>query len=189
MHPPSLVISASRRSDIPAFYMTWFMQCIERGEFAVTNPFNRRVTRVPATAPPVHTIVFWSKNFGPFLEAGWGDHLIRRGYHLFFQFTLNSEDLLLEPNLPALSQRLEQLHRLSDRFGPQAVNWRLDPICHYRWNGDGTGQREFQLRNMMQTGRSGMPSTGHALGAYTKDAPGEFVDLRFMNTVRPDAAV
>jgi len=40
------------------------------------------------------------------------------------------------------------------------------------WNGDGTGQREFQLRNMMQTGRSGMPSTGHALGQYTGDAPG-----------------
>lgn len=138
MKPPSLVISASRRSDIPAFYMPWFMQGIERGAFTVANPFNRRITRVPATAPPVHTIVFWSKNFGPFLEAGWGERLVGKGYHLYFQFTLNSQDPLLEPNLPALSQRLEQLHRLCERFGPPAVNWRLDPICHYRWNGGGT---------------------------------------------------
>lgn len=138
MNPPSIVISASRRSDIPAFYMPWFMQCIEKGEFTVANPFNRRIARVPATAPPVHTIVFWSKNFGPFLEAGWGERLSQRGYRLYFQFTINSEDALLEPNLPGLSQRLEQLRRLCVRFGPQAVNWRLDPICHYRRNDAGT---------------------------------------------------
>jgi hypothetical protein len=135
MKPEALVISASRRSDIPAFFMPWFMAGIAQGEFEVVNPYNRQVKRVPATAPPVHTIVFWSKNFGPFLDAGWGDHLQRMGYHLYFQFTINSEDRLLEPNLPGLPLRLEQLRRLCDRFGPQTVSWRLDPICHYRWNG------------------------------------------------------
>jgi hypothetical protein len=135
MRPDSIVISASRRSDIPAFFMPWFMACIARGEFEVANPYNRRLTRIPATAPPVHTIVFWSKNFGPFLNAGWGDHLERMGYHLYFQFTINSQEPLLEPNLPALPRRLEQLRRLCNRFGAQAVNWRLDPICHFRWSG------------------------------------------------------
>jgi hypothetical protein len=136
MKPDALVISASRRSDIPAFFMPWFMECVAKGEFEVVNPYNRQIKRVPATAPPVHTIVFWSKNFGPFLDAGWGDRLRQMGYHLYFQFTINSEDPLLEPNLPGLPRRLEQLRRLCDRFGTQAVNWRLDPICHYRWNGD-----------------------------------------------------
>ena len=135
MKPESLVISASRRSDVPAFFMPWFMDCVARGEFEVVNPYNRQVKRVPATSPPVHTIVFWSKDFGPFLDAGWGERLTRMGYHLYFQFTINSEDPLLEPNVPELAQRLDQLHRLCDRFGAQAVSWRLDPICHYRRNG------------------------------------------------------
>jgi hypothetical protein len=133
MKSDAVVISASRRSDIPAFFMPWFMECIARGEFKVVNPYNRKVKRIPATAPPVHTIVFWSKNFGPFLEGGWGDRLRQLGYHLYFQFTINSDDPVLEPNLPGLDQRLEQLQRMCDRFGPPAVSWRLDPICHYRW--------------------------------------------------------
>lgn len=135
MKPDAIVLSASRRSDIPAFYMPWFMECIARGEFEVTNPYNRQVSRVSATVPPVHSIVFWSKDFGPFLEGGYGERLQRMGYHLYFQFTINSADPLLEPNLPELLRRLTQLDRLCERFGPQAVNWRLDPICHYRWNG------------------------------------------------------
>ncbi|MCU0590532.1 MAG: DUF1848 domain-containing protein [Desulfobacterales bacterium] len=134
MKSDAVVISASRRSDIPAFFMPWFMECIAKGEFEVVNPYNRTVKRIPATAPPVHTIVFWSKNFGPFLAAGWGDRLRQLGYHLYFQFTINSDDPVLEPNLPGLGQRLEQLQRMCDRFGPQVVSWRLDPICHYRWN-------------------------------------------------------
>lgn len=131
MEPLATVISASRRTDIPAFHMRWFMEGIERGEFEVTHPFNRRVRRVPATAPPVHTIVFWSKNFGPFLEGGYGRQLVDRGYHLFFQFTVNPENRLLEPGVPPLDDRLRQLRRLCRDFGPRAVNWRLDPICFY----------------------------------------------------------
>lgn len=117
--------------------MPWFMACIARGAFEVENPYNRRVRRIAATAPPVHTIVFWSKNFGPFLDAGYGERLRQMGYRLYFQFTLNSQEPLLEPNVPGLEQRLEQLHRLCERFGPSAVNWRLDPICHYRWEDGG----------------------------------------------------
>lgn len=131
MHPAATVISASRRTDIPGFHMEWFMRSIERGVFEVPHPFTGRVRHVPATAPPVHTIVFWSKNFGPFLKAGHGRRLIERGYHLYFQFTINPENRLLEPRVPGLAARLEQLSRLAREFGPRAVNWRLDPICLY----------------------------------------------------------
>jgi hypothetical protein len=131
MEPVSTVISASRRTDIPAFHMRWFMEGIERGAFEVTNPFNRRVTRIPATAPPVHTIVFWSKNFGPFLAGEYGQRLLDRGYHLFFQFTVNPENRRLEPGVPPLAERTDQMQRLCRSFGPHAVNWRLDPICFY----------------------------------------------------------
>jgi hypothetical protein len=131
MEPVATIISASRRTDIPAFHMGWFMDAIERGTFEVTHPFTRRVVHVPATAPPVHTIVFWSKDFGPFLADACGRRLVDRGYHLFFQFTVNPENPLLEPRVPALSRRLAQMERLCRDFGPRAVNWRLDPICFY----------------------------------------------------------
>lgn len=129
---PKIVISASRRTDIPAFYLKWFHEGRERGVFEVENPFNRRIRRVPATPEAVHTFAFWSKNFGPFLEAGCGGVLQASGYHLFFNFSLNSEDLLLEPNLPPLSERLSQLELLCRFFGAESVTWRFDPICFYR---------------------------------------------------------
>ena len=133
MNPtPKVVLSASRRTDIPAFYMPWFMKGIKSGVFEVVNPFNRRVKKVPATPTDVHTIVFWSKNFGLFLKEGYGHNLQKAGYNLFFNFTINSYAPILEPHVPPLDVRLEQLEQLSDRFGSRAINWRFDPICFFR---------------------------------------------------------
>lgn len=126
-----IVLSASRRTDIPAFYMDWFMDQIHCGKFEVTNPYNGRVSTVPASPDRVHTIVFWSKNFGLFIESGHGDALLKKGYRLFFNFTVNSEASELEPCVPALPDRLTQLERLCQLFGPDAVNWRFDPVCFY----------------------------------------------------------
>jgi hypothetical protein len=133
-----IVLSASRRTDIPAFYMPWFMAQIGQGCFEVVNPFNQRVSTVPATPDEVHTIVFWSKNFGPFIDDGFGDRLLQQGYNLFFNFTVNSDNTILEPNVPPLSERFDQLQYLSDRFGPRSIRWRFDPICHYE-----TGQGDL----------------------------------------------
>jgi len=127
-----IVISASRRTDIPAFYMHWMMEQIEKGVFEVINPYNRRVSHVPATPDKVHTIVFWSKNFGPFIREGFGKLLQKEGYHLFFNFTINSNSPFLEPNLPPLEERLEQLDYLCNRFDSKTVNWRFDPLCFYK---------------------------------------------------------
>ena len=126
-----IILSASRRTDIPAFYMPWFMDGIEKARFEVINPYNQQVSIVPAGADQVHTIVFWSKDFGPFLYGNYGEELIARGYHLFFNFTVNTPDRLLEPNVPALGERIEQMAALGRRFGPQVINWRFDPLCFY----------------------------------------------------------
>jgi hypothetical protein len=126
-----IVLSASRRTDIPAFYMPWFMDAIEKGEFKIENPYNGRTTQVPATPETVHTIVFWSKDFGPFLQGGYGEDLAARGYHLFFNFTVNSHCPELEPGVPPLDLRLDQLGILCKRFSPGAVLWRFDPVCFY----------------------------------------------------------
>ena len=130
-----IVISASRRSDIPAFYMEWFFDQIRRGYFEVKNPFNKKVTQVSANPKDVHTIVFWSKNFGPFLENDYGKQLESMGFHLFFNFTINSASPVLEPNVPPLAQRLDQLKCLCQRFGADGINLRFDPICVFKMEG------------------------------------------------------
>ena len=130
-----IVISASRRTDIPAFYLEWFMAQIKRGYFEVENPFNRKIRVVPATPDNVHTIVFWSKNFGLFIEKSIGRQLQKKGFHLYFNFTLNSDDRILEPNVLPLKNRLDQLKHLSNEFEPASINWRFDPICYYKNSG------------------------------------------------------
>jgi hypothetical protein len=131
-----IVLSASRRTDIPAFYLSWFMKGIDWGYFDVTNPYNQKVRRIPADPDAVHTIVFWSKDFSRFLAENTGETLQRRGYHLFFNYTVNSGLPSLEPSVPPLDNRLDQLDELSRRFGPRSVNWRFDPVCFYRSNGE-----------------------------------------------------
>lgn len=132
-----IVISASRRTDIPAFFMDDFMRQIHRGWFDVVNPYNRRASRVSALPESVHTIVFWSKDFSRFIDKGYGDVLTGMGYHLFFHFTVNSEQRLLEPGIPKLSDRLAQMDALCANFGAGCVNWRFDPICFYTQNPSG----------------------------------------------------
>ena len=112
--------------------MPWFMASIQKGVFEVLNPYSQRVSSVPAAPHQVHSIVFWSKNFGVFLQDGYGHELTRMGYRFFFNFTINSANRLLEPEIPPLETRLDQLSALQERYGPDCIHWRFDPICHLR---------------------------------------------------------
>ena len=126
------VLSASRRTDIPAFYMGWFMKCINDGYFIVTNPYNGKTKKVQALPELIHSIVFWSKNYDRFIESRAGEHLEKAGFNLYFNFTVNSQNRLLEPGLPMLDKRLDQLKKLAQRFGPQKIAWRFDPVCFFK---------------------------------------------------------
>ena len=112
--------------------MPWFMDRIKSGYFEVVNPFNQQIRKVPALPAEVHTIVFWSKNFHLFLKENCGKKLQKTGYNLFFNFTINSESPQLEPQVPPLDARLDQLKQLCNQFGSRAVNWRFDPICFFK---------------------------------------------------------
>jgi len=70
---PAKILSASRRTDIPGFYTDWFMERIRLGFFEVKNPYTRKVQTVAASKESVHSIVFWSKNYGPFLRQKAGE--------------------------------------------------------------------------------------------------------------------
>ncbi|MDL1967495.1 MAG: DUF1848 domain-containing protein [Deltaproteobacteria bacterium] len=108
------------------------MKQIKNGYFEVVNPYNRHVSIVPASPDKVHTILFWSKNFGPFIKNGFGEKLRKTGFNLYFNFTINSEEPLLEPDVPALEERIRQLEYLCKNFGADSISWRFDPVCFYK---------------------------------------------------------
>ena len=121
-----VILSASRATDIPAFYADWFMNRLRAGSFQRVNPFNSAQIRTVSVAK-ARVIVFWSKypaGLWPHL-----DELDRRGFRYIFQFTLNDYEAEgLEPRAPKLGDRLDLFRRLADRLGPERVVWRLDPL-------------------------------------------------------------
>lgn len=119
-----MILSVSRRTDIPACYADWFMHRLRAGFVLVRNPMNQRqVSRIALEPDAVECIVFWSKNPAPLLP-----HLpeIRRmGYPCLFQMTLNAYGPEAEPNLPPLQERITTLRMLAQQG---RVVWRYDPI-------------------------------------------------------------
>jgi len=130
--PKRHVLSISRRSDIPAHYLDWFMASVATGEALVDHPYTHDTRTVPLTPESVHTLVFWTKNIAPFLERGCDRILREKGFHLYFNLTVNSASPILEPGVPPLEERLSAMSELCRRVGPRAVAWRFDPICHFR---------------------------------------------------------
>lgn len=120
-----MIISASRRTDIPAFYSDWFYERIKEGFVLVRNPMNIcQVSKVSLKRDVVDCIVFWTKNPQRMMQKL---HLIDE-YKYYFQFTLNPYDIKFEANVPKKALLIEVFKRLSDRLGPKKVIWRYDPI-------------------------------------------------------------
>jgi len=122
-----MIISASRRTDIPAFYSRWLMSRLEAGYCLVPNPFNpKQVTEVSLKPEEVDVIVFWTRNASPLL-AHLGE-LDRRGYRYSFLYTVMDNPRAVDPRCPPLREALATFKTLSDRIGPERVLWRYDPI-------------------------------------------------------------
>ena len=121
-----MILSVSRRTDIPAFYAEWFFRRIREGFLYVRNPMNpRQVSRIALSPEVVDCIVFWSKNPAPMLERL--DEL--REYPFYFQFTLTGYGRDIEPGLPDKRKELiGTFQRLSEKAGKERVVWRYDPI-------------------------------------------------------------
>lgn len=120
-----LIISASRATDVPAFYADWFFRRLEKGYVRWRNPFSGQDSYV--SFGNTRFIVFWSKDPAPLLP-----YLLRlkeRGIGCYIQFTLNDYEAEgMEPNVPALAQRTDTFRRLVDALGIGAVVWRFDPL-------------------------------------------------------------
>jgi hypothetical protein len=122
-----MIISASRRTDIPAFYTPWLMNRLRAGFCLVPNPFNpRQVSSVSLKPEAVDVIVFWTRNADPLLPHL--QELDDRGYRYYFLYTVMNNPRALDPKSPALRASLGTVRSLVKHVGPRRVIWRYDPI-------------------------------------------------------------
>lgn len=120
-----LVVSASRSTDIPAFYSEWLMNRLKSGYVARVNPFNRKLHYV--SFANVRVVVFWSKNPAPLVPHL--PELDGMGIRYTFQFTLNDYEAEgYESGLPPLAERIATFRALARATGGGRVVWRFDPL-------------------------------------------------------------
>ena len=157
-----MILSASRRTDIPAFYSDWFLNRIKEGFLYVKNPMNaHQISKINISPDVVDCIVFWSKNPLPMLDRL--DAL--RDYTYYFQFTLTGYGKDLEANLPSKPDVLIPcFQRLSRQLGKERVIWRYDPIA-------------INEKYTMDYHVRAFRSIADKLADYTEKAVISFVDL------------
>ena len=122
-----MIISASRRTDIPAFYFDWFTNRLKEGYVLVPNPRNAgRLGKVELSAQNVDCIVFWTKNPAPMLNRI--SELDAMGYSYYIQFTLTPYDKTAEAFLPPKNELLRVFAEMSEKVGRKRAVWRYDPV-------------------------------------------------------------
>lgn len=120
-----LIISASRSTDIPAFYMDWFMNKLKKGYVKWINPFDRKPQYISFEKTKV--FVFWSKNPKDLIDRT--KEIEDLGKTFYVQYTINDyEKERYEPGLPSLLERIETFKSLSEKIGKERVLWRYDPL-------------------------------------------------------------
>lgn len=125
------VISASRRTDIPAFYLAQFMEMIRNGRAEVINPFYRHKSKTVFLDPnSVEWIVFWSRDYQKFLKH----HTFFSDYRLFFHFTVLTHNSLFEKVNPDSGSVVKQMESLANTFGADHIIWRYDPVITWEEN-------------------------------------------------------
>ncbi len=119
------VISASRRTDIPAFHYEWLQDALKKKAAEITNPvFPSKIYKVDLSPENVHSIVLWSKDFRKVAR----DPGLLSSYNLYFEYTINHYGRLLEPNVPGYDSTQKTLELLLKRYRPEQFNIRFDPV-------------------------------------------------------------
>lgn len=163
-----MIVSCSRRTDIPAFYSDWLFRRIRAGSACVRNPRSpRQVSEIRLTPDVADGFVFWTKNPAPMLPR----LQELRDYAYYFQFTLTPYGKEFEPNLPVKLKLLSTFRTLSDRIGPERVIWRYDPIIiNTTWTAD-AHVRVFE-------------TMAKILGSATRKVIVSFLDTNYRNVRR-----
>ena len=163
-----VIISASRSTDIPAFYSKWFFNRLAKGYCAWYNPFNQQ--KMYISFKNCRVVVFWTKNPEPIIP--YLHELDERNIHYYFQVTLN--DYVkegFEPNVASVEKRVETFKRLSDMIGKERVIWRFDPLIITPT----IGPRELLKR---------IWNIGNQLKGYTDKLVFSFIDVKAYRKVQ-----
>jgi len=164
-----VIISASRSTDIPAFYAEWFFHRLRKGCIRWINSFNPDRPYY-VSFEKTRAIVFWSKNPQPIIQ--YLDYLDAQGLSYYFQYTLNDyEKEGFEPGLPSLEDRIKTFIELSERVGKDRVIWRYDPILL-------SGSLD------MTTLLSRIHHIGERIAPYTRKCVFSFVDTKYAKVKR-----
>jgi len=121
-----MIVSVSRRCDIPRFQFKWFLERLNAGFANAVNPYNSRQVKRVSLLPEEAVIVFWTRD--PRNILAYADDLVTRGFRFYVMTTVTAYPNALEPNMPRTSKVLKAMRELSQKIGPDRVIWRYDPI-------------------------------------------------------------
>ena len=121
-----MIISASYKTDIPAFYGEWFRNRMKAGFCEVVNPYGGKTFRVPLDRENAEAFVFWTRDASPFLGTLAG--LKEEGFPFVVQYTLTGYPGGLDGTVPAPERGVTTMKALAKAYGPRAVVWRYDPL-------------------------------------------------------------
>ena len=121
-----MIVSASYKTDIPAFYGPWFERRLAAGHVEVKNPWNGTRFQVALDREAAEGFVFWTRNVGPFL--GTLERLRSEDRPFVVQMTVTGYPRVLERSVIDSDAATAQIRDLSRRFGPRSVVWRYDPV-------------------------------------------------------------
>lgn len=121
-----MIISASYRTDIPAFYSDWFMRRRAAGGCRTVNPYNGKTVEISLAREAVDGFVFWTRNAGPFRDAL--ERLADLGYPFVVQYTATAYPRALERSVVPAERTVALIRELARRYGRRAVVWRYDPV-------------------------------------------------------------
>ena len=156
-----IIISASRATDIPAFYCDWFFNRLEQGYLAWRNPFSGKFSYV--SFAKTRFIIFCSKNPKPLLPLL--QRLEECGIGCYIQYTLNDYDAEgVEPNVPPMTERIDTFKHLVDMLGAGSVVWRFDPLLL---------TDHIDIDDLLERVRR----VGDALSGYTEKLVFSFADI------------
>lgn len=161
-----MILSVSRRTDIPSFYSEWFFERLREGFVYTRNPMNpKQVSRLELSPETVDCIVFWTKNPEPMLAR----LSELEPYPYYFQFTLTSYGADIETNVPHKREvMLPVFQKLSGQIGSKRVIWRYDPII-------------FTKRYTPEYHKKAFRQMAETLRSYTEKCVISFVDIYAKN--------
>jgi hypothetical protein len=138
-----MIVSASRRCDIPAYRMAWLMGALRAGSCEVRSPFDARKSRIVSLDPAeVDCLVFWTRDPRPLAAAA--REIEALGFRFYAQVTITGYPAALEPGTLREAEAAAAFSALSDAVGPERALWRFDPVFVARGLGPEDLRRAFE---------------------------------------------